>query len=164
VLTRCDQAESLDALRALVARFAPKTLMVEAVHEPQCLENSEEQRVNVETLRESKIAAFCGIGNPESFRRTLSGLGATIVEMRVFPDHHPYSRQDVENLSQWLDSLPEATLVLTTNKDLVKLAIPQLGRCPLWALRVGLSLRTKQAEFLQLLDRVIPTDDKESPT
>ena len=46
------------------------------------------------------LAGFCGIGNPEAFRRTLTGLGARIIDFRVFPDHPPYTREDVGSLRE----------------------------------------------------------------
>ena len=46
----------------------------------------------------ARVAAFCGIGNPDAFRRTLTNLGMNLVDWRVFPDHHSYTRADVESL------------------------------------------------------------------
>ena len=66
------------------------------------------------------VAAFCGIGNPEGFRRTLLELCGDLIEFRVFPDHHAYTAADVRSLERWVrDS--GANLVLTTQKDSVKL-------------------------------------------
>ena len=58
-------------------------------------------------LRSRPVAGLCGIGNPEGFRRTLEGLGYRLVDFRVYPDHHGYTRQDVEQLRAWARSLPD---------------------------------------------------------
>ena len=86
------------------------------------------------------MAAFCGIGNSEAFRRTLLDLGMSVRAFRAFPDHHNYTRNDVEDLRTW--ARPPATegVVVTTQKDLVKLRLTRLGECELWALRIELHL------------------------
>lgn len=64
-----------------------------------------------------KLAAMCGIGNPARFFATLHSLGLTFSE-HPFPDHHAFAVTD----------LPEADLILVTEKDAVKLtALPGLG-------------------------------------
>ena len=75
------------------------------------------------------VVAFCGIGNPEGFRRTLAGLGAEVVDFRAFPDHHPYDRRDVDDLIGWARDRG-ASLALTTQKDSVKLRLAALGPGP----------------------------------
>lgn len=59
--------------------------------------------------------AFCGIGQPESFRRTLASLGVEPAFFQVFPDHHHYAESDIR---PWLDQAP---LLLTTEKDFLNL-------------------------------------------
>jgi tetraacyldisaccharide 4'-kinase len=87
------------------------------------------------------VAAFCGIGNPESFRRTLRDLGAEPVDFRAYPDHHVYTRADVDDLRAWARRQPADAALATTQKDLVKLRTDRLGERDLLALRVGLSSR-----------------------
>jgi tetraacyldisaccharide 4'-kinase len=109
-------------------------------------------------LRGQPVAGFCGIGNPTAFRRTLEGLGATVVAFRSFPDHHPYSRADVDDLRGWANGLPAGTAVATTQKDWVKLRLGDLAGRPLWAVRIGLAFRDGQEAFDAALRRVVPTD------
>ena len=70
--------------------------------------------------------------------RTLADLGARVISFRTYPDHHAYSREDVEALAGWGRELPPDGVLVTTQKDLVKLRVPRLGGSPLWALRVRL--------------------------
>ncbi|HEU5116949.1 MAG TPA: tetraacyldisaccharide 4'-kinase, partial [Isosphaeraceae bacterium] len=100
---------------------------------------AEGAEVPLDSLGGRRVAAFCGIGNPEGFRRTLQGLNVQPVAFRVFPDHHPYSRTDVEDLIDWGRSIG-ADLILTTQKDSVKLRLDSLGAVPLRALRIGLEV------------------------
>jgi tetraacyldisaccharide 4'-kinase len=64
-----------------------------------------------------EVIALCGIGRPEKFRETLTGLGATVVAFHAFADHHNYSDTEARNL---LANASERMLV-TTEKDHVRL-------------------------------------------
>ncbi len=72
----------------------------------------------VEVLRGRRLLAVAGIAAPHRFLATLRGLGAEPVASRFFPDHHPFSEAD------WQDILAQAQRaglrVVTTGKDAVK--------------------------------------------
>ena len=76
--------------------------------------------VRPELLKNKSAVAFCGIGNPESFRRTLTELGVQIESFRPFSDHHRYSQRDLL-LVERAKELTEADWILTTQKDAVQL-------------------------------------------
>ena len=110
-----------------------------------------------------RVAAFCGIGNPEGFRRTLDSLGVVWAgepreALRSYPDHHAYSRTDVDALGRWARDLG-AELVLTTQKDQVKLRVPDLAGRPLKAVRIGLEFLDDPAPLIARLDQVVPSVD-----
>lgn len=73
-------------------------------------ENAAEQ----DFFRQEKTAAFCGIGNPSSFRKLLAGSNIEPEKFLVFSDHHRYSENDIVKLD-------ENYLWLTTEKDAVKI-------------------------------------------
>jgi tetraacyldisaccharide 4'-kinase len=64
------------------------------------------------------VCAFCGIGNPSAFFGDLRKWGLAPVVERVFPDHHPYSEQELGALSRQATEIGAATL-LTTEKDVM---------------------------------------------
>ena len=101
------------------------------------------------------MAAFCGIGNPEAFRCTLRDGGAEVVAFRTFPDHHPYTRADVDDLRDWARRQASDCVVVTTQKDLVKLRVTDLGGRELWALRIQLHVEVGKDEFDRRLEEVI---------
>lgn len=158
VLTRCDQtpAEQRERLRQKIARIAPETPVIETTHRPMELSNSDGETSPLDLLREGPMAAFCGIGNPEAFRRTLRDLGARPADFRVYPDHHAYSRADVEELRRWAEGLPAGAVVVTTQKDLVKLRLSRLGDRPLWCLRIRLCVESGQDVLDGRLQSVLP--------
>lgn len=145
LLTRCDQVDRarLHALRQEMARLAPGLPVAETVHRPAGLHAADGRTAPLEVLRERPVAAFCGLGNPDAFRRTLAALGADLTpdgSFRAYPDHHPYSREDVDDLRAWARARPADCVVVTTQKDLVKLRLSELAGRPLWALRVRLDV------------------------
>jgi tetraacyldisaccharide 4'-kinase len=156
VLTRCDQVgrAERDRLREAVARLAPGVPMVETTHRPVDLGNGA-QAASLDHLRGRPSAAFCGLGNPEAFRRTLHDLGADLVAFRTFPDHHAYTRADVEGLRAWARGQATDCVVVTTQKDLVKLRLSDLGGRELWTLRIRLHVEAGQDEFDRKLEEAL---------
>ena len=157
VLTRCDQVPpaTVAATRAWLGRRFPGKPVATTEHRPVDLIGGETPEP-AEVLRGRGVAAFCGIGNPEAFRRTLEGLGVVVVQFRTFPDHHAYSLEDVGDLRYWVQRIPEHTTVVTTQKDWVKLRLPDLAGRALRALRIGLAFREGQDAFDAELRRIIP--------
>jgi len=126
-------------IRAQVARRAGSIPLLESRHAPRDLVDGEGNSEPLGDLSGRRVAAFCGVGNPEGFRGTLVGLGVELVDLRIFPDHHPYDAGDVGGLERWVgEARPD--FVLTTQKDLVKLRFSRLGETPLRALRIGLEI------------------------
>lgn len=71
-------------------------------------------------LSGKRIFAFAGIGYPEKFFDMLKEYGCDVVETRSFPDHHPYTDQEMTDMIAQASKL-EAVLV-TTAKDGVRIA------------------------------------------
>jgi len=140
LLTRCDQVEAAirGRLREAITQRAPGVPLIETRHQPLEWVNSERGRMPLKQWAGRPMAAFCGLGNPEAFRRTLAGLGMTVSDFRTFADHHAYSRTDVEDLRSWARQQAPDAVMVTTQKDLVKLRLTHLGGQELWALRIGL--------------------------
>jgi tetraacyldisaccharide 4'-kinase len=116
--------------------------------------NTVGQRQPVGAVTGQRIAAFCGIGNPAAFRRTLESAGGEIVWWREFPDHHAFSKVDQEEIAA-AASASGAELIVSTRKDLVKLPVEQLGGRPLWALAIEMQLVAGQAELESALATVL---------
>ena len=67
------------------------------------------------------VFAFAGIGRPEKFIASLEQAGAHVTGRCFFPDHHPYTEDDILTLKAVAG---EAQLV-TTEKDFVRLTVEQ---------------------------------------
>lgn len=152
VLSRADHVDEArrNELRRTAERHAGPLRWITSRHAPRDLIDSRGGSSPLEGLKGRRVGVFCGVGNPEGFRRTLAEVGVEPVDFRVFPDHHPYDRADVESLIRWATG-HGADLALTTQKDLVKLRVDTLGPIPLRALRIELEI----LEGEEFLDRAL---------
>jgi tetraacyldisaccharide 4'-kinase len=73
-----------------------------------------------EILAARPFVAFCGIARPEQFFSGLARKGIQVAASRAFPDHHSFTRDDVEMLRGLAESTGSGALI-TTAKDLVRL-------------------------------------------
>jgi tetraacyldisaccharide 4'-kinase len=67
-----------------------------------------------------RVLAFCGIGNPQRFRRDLDQRGLELLEFRSFGDHHEYRSRDLAPLVA--RAARDDASLLTTEKDLARLS------------------------------------------
>jgi tetraacyldisaccharide 4'-kinase len=72
----------------------------------------------LDALAGREVAAVAGIARPNRFLELLAQLGARVRETRLLDDHHAYVPGDLE----WIAAAARRHPVLTTEKDLVKLA------------------------------------------
>lgn len=119
VLTRSDSGP-VSVIERLKAEFPSKTFM-RARHEPESIvECASGASHPVTFISGKKVAAFCGIAQPGSFRRLIENLGAEVVFFEEFKDHHSYTPGDVDRLRE-ASRAAAAEMVLTTEKDFTKL-------------------------------------------
>lgn len=137
LITRCDQVsgDELTAIRQTLLKYRGTSDVVDIRFVPRQLRNVRGDVRSLSLLKTEKCLPFCGIGNPEGFRRMLAGLGVAQPPV-VFPDHHHYQSADVMRLAQQADEA-NASVCVTTQKDLVKFAESQLSDRPLWAVEIA---------------------------
>lgn len=109
-----------------------------------------------ETLPHKRVAAFCGLGNPNAFWETLEQLGLEVVFRWAFPDHHAYKPIELSRLASQAEILA-AELLVTTEKDMLNLPT---GTCEaispfnLSWLEIENTV-DREEEFLELLEPVL---------
>jgi len=84
-----------------------------------------------------RVVAVSGLADATSFHAMLLEVGATIFAALDFPDHHDYTPHDFENL---MDTARGADLIVTTEKDLVKLELFPAHDVSLYALRLEVAM------------------------
>ena len=91
-------------------------------------------------LPATKVAAFCGLGNPDNFWTTLQSIGLDVVFRWSFDDHHSYKPIELASIAQQAKE-NGAELLVTTEKDRIN--------CPnhLESALAGLNLYWLEIEF-----------------
>lgn len=93
-------------------------------------------------IKASRAAAFCGLGNPESFFSLLQRGGYQLVHTQSFRDHHNYTQTDVDSAVR--ESVKRgAQILLTTAKDEVKLRSLKFER-PCYAADIAIEIENDQ--------------------
>ncbi|MEK7825279.1 MAG: tetraacyldisaccharide 4'-kinase, partial [Nitrospirota bacterium] len=138
ILTRTDQAVGIDCLVGDIRRYSHSVSIYNSIFKPvgmrEIRSGREEETGN---LMGKRLLLFSGIGNPGSFRRTIEGLGGNVIREMIFPDHHSYLIRELEQIELFA-SRNKIDLIVTTEKDGVKIAELPFGYLPVWALRVDL--------------------------
>ena len=115
----------------------------------------------LDSLLGERCVGFCGLGNPDSFWRTIEAMGIHPVERLAFPDHHRYSARDIDKIAE-MARRAGAGVLLTTEKDFANLQsaldLPQesgparvcaaLGPLRLFCLRVEQDVEPGLLEFI----------------
>src|SRR5690606_38147113 len=107
VLTRVDQVDAIELqrLRNEVRRETDAPI-TEVMFRPTKLMALNGEYASVDSLAGQSVLAFCGIGNPEGFRRTLESLGVSVSDdaFIAFADHHHYSPCEIHELVERAES------------------------------------------------------------
>ena len=105
---------------------------------------------NLEILKDKKIFAFAGIGNPLNFFELLKKKNLQLLNYQSFPDHYNYKKKDLDNLKSKAKELN--ALLLTTEKDYCR--INSDFRKGIEKLDVDLEIDCKE-EFINLIKKSI---------
>lgn len=154
------RSDAVDAARRAeietqVRQLAPQAIWLELAHRPSGLVSSSGQRLALAELRGQSVAAFCGLGNPAGFRHTLAAAGLSVADFLELPDHCAYDAREMAKLTAWLSSVPQASAVVCTRKDLVKIPHEKIAERPLWAVEIELAISRGEAEITEALEQLL---------
>lgn len=147
--TQLATPERLQKLERQIARHAPRALILRSWHQSRGLHGLSAGYSTIAQLKDQRVLAFCGIGNPESFFAMLRREGLQLADQRSYPDHHAYTAEDVDQLQAWANDHIECIAVVCTLKDWVKLQLPRLGKQPLVALEIEVKFSAADQEALE---------------
>jgi tetraacyldisaccharide 4'-kinase len=106
--------------------------------------------VSLEAPPGQRVVIFSGIGNAGALRTSVLRQGLIVVDEVVFPDHHAYTTSDVNRVRARAERVG-APMLVTTEKDAVKLhTLPRLSM-PVWAMRVDTQILEGEDRLKHLL-------------
>lgn len=122
VITRCDQTTQteLAQIEDKLKQTNPDLIIARSIHTPLCVKSLGNNEIGLEELKDKRIFAFCGIGNPDSFLDTLKRLGTNLLGSIIYNDHHRYSKNNITDIYEQAVYL-NADLILATQKDWTKI-------------------------------------------
>jgi tetraacyldisaccharide 4'-kinase len=147
VVVLCERGEARglpptppSGLLTVRARFAPVKLVRAGV--------PDWEEIDLSALAGQRVLAVSGVARPAELYAALRDWEAELVHVLEYPDHHVYDRRTWQQIAQAAQSVD---LVVTTEKDLVKLEAFPFARGKLVALRLGVTIDDPAV----LIERVI---------
>ena len=112
--------ELSSAMKHMIEKYSDAPVIQVRFVPTMLREMTSDRVVQVSEIKDKRCVAFCGIGNPASFRTTLEGIGLRVLDVITFPDHYFYKASDIHSI---LDTARQqnAEIVITTEKDAARL-------------------------------------------
>jgi tetraacyldisaccharide 4'-kinase len=154
VVTRAENDLRYDAIASRLAQLNPHA----AVFRTRLVERSWRNLEGACVLSPAgrRVAAFCGLGNPDNFWRTLESLGVEVVFQWSFGDHHAYKQDELRRIAHQA-LLHDAEILVTTEKDWINCP-PQTKKAiaPFDLAWVEVEMQLEEEErFLRVVETVL---------
>ena len=155
LITRSQLSDLSAAIERQVRRWNLRAPVFRAGIEPQAwVEHRTGRRHSPAERPFEGAGVFCGLGNPEAFRRTLGRMGVEPVAWVDFEDHHRYRARELRHISEGMRA-QGATALVTTEKDVMNLCEGSdelLAPLPLYWLKIGMTIE-RESEFVSEIER-----------
>ena len=102
--------------------------------------------LDTDGIKNKKVIALAGIGNPENFFNQLKDKNIDLIKTYSYPDHHNYSKKELKNIID--ESEKNNAVIVTTEKDHSRMneEIKLLIKC----IKVDLEIENKN-DFINLI-------------
>ena len=102
--------EDISLQKEIIKKYNPKIKIFESYYSP----------ININEFdKNEKYLIFSGIGNPDSFKKTLTIHNINVISEINFPDHYQYTAKDINKIKSAAKNLNAK--IITTEKDYVKI-------------------------------------------
>ena len=120
LLTRTDETDEAANINTKFAQLGNIPIFT-SIHKLQDLIKGDYSDIlPISKLLGKKVCAFCGIAKPDSFQKSLLAAQAHILSWDTFPDHHNYSRDELDKIKSKFNN-HKADIIVTTQKDGMRL-------------------------------------------
>lgn len=156
LLTRADECPNLRAIESVLRSANPRAPIFRSRVTGRRWTNERGEHLAVRSMPGAGSVAFCGLGNPKTFWRTLDQLGIDSAHRFEYGDHHRYTPLEMRRLARYA-AAQGAERLLTTAKDAVNLC-PEFASIiqPLriYWLEIGVEIE-QCAEFIGLIKSAV---------
>lgn len=154
VITRADDPDQTGELQREISKLSSgcavfrSRMVLRRLREVARRESS----AATDEIQAASVAAFCAIGNPESFFSLVRRGGYDLRHTRAFRDHHRYAQADIDRVVR--ESITcGAQILLTTAKDEVKLRSLEFAM-PCYAVDIAIEIEN-QEQLIALIDEAV---------
>ena len=161
LLTRADLVDEAERqkIRERVLAINPNIIWGETSHVPTSLVSAQSFATEpIASISGQSVLAFCGIGNPSAFCKTLERCGVHVAKLIPFPDHYRYTSHDADELVRTAKKIG-ADSVLCTMKDLVKFDPMDFSTLPFLAVSIEIQFTVGESAVLAALSCYNSVDD-----
>ncbi len=152
-LTKSDGVPAPELI-AKIRENNPKAEIIECTHEPKRLcPVFDGENMELSELAGKRVATFSGIATPEKFEEFIRRYGAKISYNRRFLDHHSFTSEDIAEVFDGATAA-KAELIVTTEKDMVRLARDLKPPIPLYYLRLEIEILSDKETFAAAATRI----------
>lgn len=108
------------SLAETIRRYNPSAPIFSAGYRLSSVVDASGERRPADWLQGKDVYAFCGIGEPGSFKDSLAGAGARLRGFKAFRDHYSFTHEDIRRVSNEAH-VSGAPWIITTEKDIMRL-------------------------------------------
>ncbi len=143
-----------EELEAMIQKFNPDAEIIECAHKPKYLQRiGTDEQMPLTALAGRKIGALSGIAAPESFEAFLRDTGAKLGYVKRFADHYRFSHDDLVKV--FADAVAAGVeVVITTEKDAVRIADEEQFPLPCYFLRLEIEILRGAADFEEAVGKI----------
>ncbi len=153
VLVTRSEGRLPSALAAALARNNPAAAVFHCSMKARAFVRGDGETIGPAALKGLTAYAFSGIARPDRFEADLRDLGVRLAGTRRFADHHRFDRRDLEAIVAAARTA-RAEVLVTTEKDLVRLIETPADALPLYALAQAVVIGESDKLPAFLLDRL----------
>jgi tetraacyldisaccharide 4'-kinase len=146
VINRCNFVDdtTISGIKTELRKFKPTLPIALAWTVVDKLVDCDGNAYDMNDFKGKSVATICGIGNPKGFQITLEQIEINVIASKTFPDHHRYSRADIEQVSKWVEALEGCDALLCTQKDLVKINLHKIANVHLLAVQISTKIKRNE--------------------
>jgi tetraacyldisaccharide 4'-kinase len=154
VITRADDSDQTVELQRQLEELSGGRLILKSCMTLSGLRpvGDREFPLAADELKALRVAAFCGVGNPQSFFSLTRRAGYQLCHTQAFRDHHNYTQDDLDLVVREAVARG-AQVLLTTAKDEVKLRALSF-EIPCYAADIEIEIENEE-RLITLIDEAV---------
>jgi tetraacyldisaccharide 4'-kinase len=151
VVTNPPTGEAVSNIAHELRRRGSAAAVLSGAYQPTSLRRGDDGRAEVPgALAGRKVLALAGLASPRGFVAMAGQLGMEMTGLAEFPDHHWYTPDDIARVVAQVRETG-AEVVLTTEKDWIRLREIPRADLPFWVLSVRLEMGADRGTLVEAI-------------